>query len=348
MSQALSIQEYADIVFVYGYANGNAAEARREYARRYPQRTLPSERAFSRTFQRLRETGILASGARERSINLPVDQVESVLEVVRNDPSTSTRRIVGVSHASVWRILSKEQLHPYHLTPVQELLPSDYPLRVTFCEWLQNAMISNLKILWTDESTFTKDGIFNNHNEHRWAPNNPHEVKTCKSQFKFSVNVWAGMIGETLVGPHIFDENLNGRNYANFLSDTLPSFMEDVPLIDRRDMIFQHDGAPAHFARQVKDWLDDNYSGRWVGRNGLIRWPPRSPDLTPLDFYLWGRLKSLVYAGPISNRVHLIEKLSSAVSTVREEMRTIDSRSHLLKRAGMCIQHNGRLFENLL
>ena len=35
--------------------------------------------------------------------------------------------------------------------------------------------------------------------------------------------------------------------------------------------------------------------GRWIGRAGPISWPERSPDMTPLDFYFWGHLKSVVY-----------------------------------------------------
>ncbi|KAJ8958133.1 hypothetical protein NQ318_006070, partial [Aromia moschata] len=36
-------------------------------------------------------------------------------------------------------------------------------------------------------------------------------------------------------------------------------------------------------------------------RDGPILWPPRSPDLTILDFYLWGRLKQYVYREPLEN-----------------------------------------------
>jgi len=37
------------------------------------------------------------------------------------------------------------------------------------------------------------------------------------------------------------------------------------------------------------------WPGRWIGRRGAVEFPPRSPDLTPLDFYLWGTLKDVVY-----------------------------------------------------
>lgn len=46
------------------------------------------------------------------------------------------------------------------------------------------------------------------------------------------------------------------------------------------------DDGPGHYARVVRDWLDDNFSGRWIGR---------SPDLTPADYLLWGYLKNIVY-----------------------------------------------------
>ncbi|GFW47015.1 hypothetical protein TNCV_3486271 [Trichonephila clavipes] len=33
-----------------------------------------------------------------------------------------------------------------------------------------------------------------------------------------------------------------------------------------------------------------------ISRFGPVNWPPRSCDLTPLDYFLWGYLKALVYA----------------------------------------------------
>lgn len=47
-------------------------------------------------------------------------------------------------------------------------------------------------------------------------------------------------------------------------------------------MYYQHDETPMDFA-QVKQHLGERFPGRRIGRGGLINWPPRSPDLTPLD-----------------------------------------------------------------
>ena len=71
---------------------------------------------------------------------------------------------------------------------------------------------------------------------------------------------------------------------------------------------FMQDGAPPHFALAVREYLNANYEGRWIGRDGPVPWPPRSPDLNMLDFFLWRYLKSLVYAEPVNNLEHLLHR----------------------------------------
>ena len=51
---------------------------------------------------------------------------------------------------------------------------------------------------------------------------------------------------------------------------------------------------PGNFSNQ-------HFANKWIGRGGPIAWPARSPDLNPLDFHLWGHLKSIVYATSIEN-----------------------------------------------
>ena len=67
-------------------------------------------------------------------------------------------------------------------------------------------------------------------------------------------------------------------------------------LIDSQPpIIFQHDGAPPHWGLRVRQFLSETFSDRWIGRDGPISWPPRLPDITPLDFFLWGYVKDIVY-----------------------------------------------------
>jgi len=58
---------------------------------------------------------------------------------------------------------------------------------------------------------------------------------------------------------------------------------------------FQQDGATAQTSRRSLSLLREMFPGHVISLRGDIRWPPRSPDLTPCDFYLWGYLKAKVY-----------------------------------------------------
>jgi hypothetical protein len=58
---------------------------------------------------------------------------------------------------------------------------------------------------------------------------------------------------------------------------------------------FQQDGATAHTSRRSLGILREIFPGYVVSLSGDIRWPERSPDLTPCDFLLWGYFKAQVY-----------------------------------------------------
>ncbi|KAJ4448240.1 hypothetical protein ANN_10254 [Periplaneta americana] len=65
------------------------------------------------------------------------------------------------------------------------------------------------------------------------------------------------------------------------------------------------DGTPPHFRLTVRELLNEVIPGRWIDRRDPVEWPPKLPDLTPLDFFLWGHLKSVVY----SNRPRKLDEL---------------------------------------
>jgi len=80
------------------------------------------------------------------------------------------------------------------------------------------------------------------------------------------------------------------------------------------------DGTPPHFSCFVTDVLNERFPDAWIGRGGPIPWPPRNPDLSPLDFFLWGYIKNIVYAEKIRNLQHLGERITSAIETVTRDM----------------------------
>ena len=80
------------------------------------------------------------------------------------------------------------------------------------------------------------------------------------------------------------------------------------------------DGAPPHFICFVNDVLNERFPDAWIGRSGPIPWPPRSPDLSPLDFFLWEYIKYIVYAEKIRNIQHLQDRITSAIENVKRDM----------------------------
>ncbi|XP_050509092.1 protein FAM200A-like [Diabrotica virgifera virgifera] len=53
--------------------------------------------------------------------------------------------------------------------------------------------------------------------------------------------------------------------------------------------------APAHYNALVNGELDELFPERWIGRDGPVHWPPRSPELNKVDFFFWCYIKDVVY-----------------------------------------------------
>ncbi|KAJ8953752.1 hypothetical protein NQ318_015408 [Aromia moschata] len=161
----------------------------------------------------------------------------------------------------VHNVLKEQLLYPpYNLQKVHELIPGDFPRRMQFANWLLDQQRNNVNfisnILFTEEASFTKNGITNLHNAHVWADEKPHATVVSHYQHQFqSINVWAGIIGNFLIGPFILPERLNGQLYLEFLQNDFPNFIEDLPLETRRNMYFIHDGAPAHYSHSILNYL---------------------------------------------------------------------------------------------
>ncbi|KAJ8959825.1 hypothetical protein NQ318_011558 [Aromia moschata] len=129
-------------------------------------------------------------------------------------------------------------------------------------------------------------------------------------------------------------------------SNTLPDLFDDLPLNLRNQMYFMHDGAPPHFARIVREYLHEQFPGRWIGRgnDAPISWPPLSPDLNPCDFFIWGDSKQKVYSVSIEKE----EQLWSRIQNADQELQNAETlrRVHFnfLHRIDFCINENGDNF----
>ena len=108
----------------------------------------------------------------------------------------------------------------------------------------------------------------------------------------------------------------------------------------QKRIYFQQDG---HNAR---DYLNLKFGEQWLGTYGPIAWPPRSPNLSPFDFFLWGHLQSIVDAVPIQNMEHLKQRIRTACKQVLTIVRATNT--NLLRGAEVCLQQSGFQFEQFL
>ncbi|GFT41758.1 DUF4817 domain-containing protein [Trichonephila clavipes] len=86
------------------------------------------------------------------------------------------------------------------------------------------------------------------------------------------------------------------------------------------ELWFQQDGATCHTSRARIDLLKDTFGDRLISRFGPVNWPPRSCDLTPLDYFLWGYVKSLVYADKSQTLDHLEDNIHRVIADIRPQM----------------------------
>jgi hypothetical protein len=111
----------------------------------------------------------------------------------------------------------------------------------------------------------------------------------CKHQQQFSINVWAGIVGDYLVGPLCYATSDYRQLLPRFpLTWHAEATGQCTTGSQSTNVVYEH------FSRAVRDVLSDTYQHRWTDRGESTTWPPRSsPDFEPLDFYLWVHLKPL-------------------------------------------------------
>lgn len=351
---AYSNDQLTDMILALGEANGNFRRARDIYSRNRPNDPVPTASLIWKYHKRLRETGQFhQEHHRESTVRDYV--APDVLAYVAQNPHASVRAVAqasGISKSSVWNILHGNRFHPFHVSLHQELQPGDLAKRLDFCNWLLNMVDEDenfpLKIMFTDEANFSRDAQVNLHNAHYWAVENPHWLRECRFQRKWSFNVWAGIFNGSVIGPHFFDGTLTGHRYKEeILEAIVDAFISEIPLSEYRVMYYQHDGAPPHAASSARGWLDAAFSERWIGRGGHISWPPRSPDLNPLDFFFWGYLKDCVYVEDPTSPDVLRRRIEAACDSLSSQQLESAARS-LVKRCQMCIGVEGGHFEHLL
>ncbi|GFU64172.1 uncharacterized protein TNCV_3745401 [Trichonephila clavipes] len=157
------------------------------------------------------------------------------------------------------------------------------------------------RILISDEAHFWLNGYVNKQNCRIWSEANQ-QVYVETPLHPEKLTVWCALWAGGIIGPYFF-KNDEGHNVSQSM-----------------ELWFQQDGATCHTARATIDLLKDTFGVRLISRFGPVNWPPRSCDLKPLDYFLWGYVKSFVYADKPQTLDHLEDNIRRVIADIRPQM----------------------------
>ena len=279
-----------------------------------------------------------------------IDAVRNALEHQQmhgeNGHRISARRNgLGLPPATLNRITRLDLIfHPYQMIRRHQLLAGDYQRRLQFCEWLlaQNDRFLH-DVVIGDESGFAMNASVNTHNIREYNPRGqqPLEFQYQRNDSRQKLTVWVGMMGNgSIIGPFFFRHKINGEDYLRMVNDH--AAIRRMRRYRGRNEMFRRvwwlqDGAPPHRRRIVFEGLEELFQDRVIALNRQVEWPPRSPDLTPLDFFLWGYLKSKVYQTPPVSLDDLEERIRRELDILKQDRAMVRRAvGDMLRRARLC------------
>ena len=341
---------------------GSTRAALRALRRQWGSSHLPTRRTLERWVREFRQ-GQLPGQAPPRAHHPRLDPavLRRIRRAIRRNPRRSTRdlaRSFGVSQPTVSRYLRQQlRLFPYKLQLSQRLKRGDKAKRQRFCRWLMGQWGSprfRQSLLFSDEANFYLNGLVNKQNCRVWGRENPHALVERDIQSPH-LTVWCGLSSRGVIGPYFFQSGRGARSVVQTVTgaryrEMLEGFV--LPELERQHypisrLWFQQDGATPHTTRGVLAFLAGAFPGKVISKKGDVPWPPRSPDLSPLDFFLWGHLKDRVYGQPVRSLRSLRERITQAIQQL--PIRSLRAALEQLPlRARWCLRRRGRQMEGML
>lgn len=312
----LSTAERVKIVKTYYKNSDSVVSTFRALRADYGRHNRPSERTIGKTVKKFEETGSVTDVLRpihHRNAR-STENIAAVSESVEEDPNLSIPRRaqhLGLSYGTLWRILHLDlHLHPCKVQLTQELKPADHGMRRTYADWVleQQRLDDDFshRIFFSDEAHFSLGGYVNKQNCRIWGSENPH-VTVERPLHPQKVTVWCAIWSGGVIGPYFFEneegvtQTVNSHRYSQMIADF---FWPEINDMDLEEMWFQQDGATSHTTRPVLALLQEKFEGRVISRFGDVNWPPRSCDLSPLDFF-YGVMRRIVFMPTIPKLLKL-------------------------------------------
>jgi hypothetical protein len=348
----LTKSEKIYLIQCYGTGKSSMQYVLAEFNEKYPNTVLTICKAW-RLVKAFLKTGSVINEIRPKK-KYDEDDAATLVAVdsLIGNPKLSLRKRAGdtgISKSLICKIYKENKIFAFKPRFLQNLEEGDDARRLYFCMIMGEKLIENRffhrNIIFSDEATFTTNGVVSSQNCRYWSDTNPNFRIVTKSQYSKRVNVWCAISYNGIIGPYFIDGRLNQHKYLNLLETFFQQYLNTLPWDERERLYFQQDGCPAHSTQIVRQWLDNNFPEKWIGRLGPIPFPPRSPDLTNCDFYLWGHLKQIVYSHDITTDVNVLkERITNAVNSIHLQA-IRNSYNEFKKRVEICAANGGTWIE---
>lgn len=254
--------------------------------------------------------------------------------------------LLGIPKTTVHYMVKDLESTAYHMHIGSSFTDAECDNRKSTCMDLKRYFNSNPdlvnNIVFCGEATFYVSGYVAKHNckilgLEKPTSFSPAAIKTEK------VIVWCGLARNGVFGPLFFREPMSDDNYLSLLQDCF------IPSLNKEQLdtiVFQHDDAPIHDNIHAKLLLDRIFSKRWIGVNGPMRWPSKSPDLSPCDFFLWGYIKTTLAAKEY-NSLSQLEKCIDEICKNIAAKRLRKVFDAFTNRINQCIEIDGKAIPQL-
>ncbi|GFS76579.1 putative transposable element [Trichonephila clavipes] len=176
-------------------------------------------------------------------------------------------------------------------------------------------------MFFSDEAHFWLNSYVNKQNCRIWSEANP-QVYVETPLHPEKLTVWCALWAGGIIGPYF--KNDEGHNVAvngdRYRAMNTNFFIPELNNHGVQELWFQQDVATCPTARATIDLLKDTFGDCLISHFGPVNWPSRSCDLTPLDYFLWGYVKSLIYADKQQTLDHLTDNIRRVIADIRPQM----------------------------
>ena len=224
-------------------------QTQRLFNREFGINSAPTRRIIYAIHRKFMETGSVVDAQRSGrpKSGLSEENIRVLEEAYVLSQGKSIRRAaveLEISRSSIQRMLRKDiKAFPYKLQTVHKLEEEDKNRRVEMCETLLYHYENDPSILdniwFSDEAIFHLSGRENRHNTRIWGTENPKVIEE-KERDSPKLVVWCVISATSIILPELGNNALVENCY------------------------FQQDGAPAHYARKVRDYLNQVFPDRSV------------------------------------------------------------------------------------